>query len=137
MPLRNSNLYEHVGVGITEDVNLRHIVTNIYIYISWKTFYSWLFLYDLLTGWWMVSNLAVFVFHVSHNRLVMQDYLRSRKKLIEKSIEIKRKRKGLKNFDVCFSVLFSCYDQSVISEMTTEHFAVSNRLRYSWYFIVS
>ena len=97
----------------------------------------WLFLYDLLTGWWMVSNLAVFVFHVSHNRLVMQDYLRSRKKLIEKSIEIKRKRKGLKNFDVCFSVLFSCYDQSVISEMTTEHFAVSNRLRYSWYFIVS
>ena len=33
MPLRNSNLYEHVGVGITEDVNLRHIVTNIYIYI--------------------------------------------------------------------------------------------------------
>ena len=31
MPLRNSNLYEHVGVGITEDVNLRHIVIYIYI----------------------------------------------------------------------------------------------------------
>ena len=31
MPLRNSNLFEHVGVGITEDVNLRHIVIYIYI----------------------------------------------------------------------------------------------------------
>ena len=30
MPLRNSNLFEHVGVGITEDVNLRHIVIYIY-----------------------------------------------------------------------------------------------------------
>ena len=35
------------------------------------------------------------------------------------SEEIEQKWKGLKNFDICFSVMFSCFDQSLISSEKT------------------
>ena len=33
--------------------------------------------------------------------------------------EIKQIWKGLKNFDICFSVMFGCYDQSFFSGRET------------------
>ena len=43
MPLRNSNLFEHVGVGITEDVNL--LTTHRYIYI----YHERIFIHDFFS----------------------------------------------------------------------------------------
>ena len=39
---------------------------------------------------------------------------------MDQSKEIKQKLKVLKYFDICFSVIFSFYDQSLISEKETE-----------------
>ena len=36
-----------------------------------------------------------------------------------KSKQIKQKLKGLKNFDICFFVTFTCYNQSLISGRET------------------
>ena len=41
------------------------------------------------------------------------------KKLMGLSIEIKQKSKGRKKFDICLSVIFSCYDQNLISGRQT------------------
>ena len=49
---------------------------------------------------------------------LLLQYEQSRKKLTGESKEIKQ---GLKNFDICFSVIFSCYDQRVISGKETGH----------------
>ena len=40
---------------------------------------------------------------------------------MEQSKEIKQKRERLRNFDICLSVVFSCYDQSAISGKKTRH----------------
>ena len=45
-------------------------------------------------------------------------------KINEESKEIKQKRKGLKKIDTCFSVIFKCYDQSVICGRKTGHLAL-------------
>ena len=64
--------------------------------------------------------------------------IKFRKKLTRQSKEIKQKQKGLKAFNSCFSVIFSCYGQSVISGretgcssllQTDEELATSNRRR--------
>ena len=42
-------------------------------------------------------------------------------KYLKQSKEIKQKWKGSKYFDICFSVMFSLYDQSLISERKIGH----------------
>ena len=39
---------------------------------------------------------------------------------MKQSKEVKQKWKVLKKFDICFSVIFSCYDWSLISGKETE-----------------
>ena len=41
------------------------------------------------------------------------------KNLMGQSKEIKIKMERFKNFDICFSVIFNCYDQSLISGIET------------------
>ena len=47
--------------------------------------------------------------------------LQSRKKIMGQSKEIKQKRKGPENLKICFSVIFNCYGQVLISGRKTGH----------------
>ena len=47
--------------------------------------------------------------------------IQSKKKLMGQRQEFQQKRKGVKNFDTCFSVIFSCYNQIVISGYEIGH----------------
>ena len=46
---------------------------------------------------------------------------KSRKELIGECKEIEQKRKGVKNFEMTFSVIFSCYGKNLICEKETGH----------------
>ena len=54
------------------------------------------------------------------SRCVKLQFTEFRKKLMNQSNEIKQKPKGLKNIDICFFVIFSYYDQGVISGRNTD-----------------
>ena len=63
-------------------------------------------------------------FLISRGTVSVPD-LRSRKKLMGQSKEFNQQRKELKSFDICVSVIFSCYDQSVIFGRESGNLALS------------
>ena len=60
----------------------------------------------------MILNDEKPTFQFSYTNTFYQ--LQSRKKYLELSKEIKQNRTGLKNFEICFFVIFGCYDQNLI-----------------------
>ena len=64
-------------------------------------------------------------------------YLQFQKKLTGQSKEIKQKWKRPKGFDICFSVMSTCYGQSLISGRDTGHWALPpTNFKISSYFLV-
>ena len=61
---------------------------------------------------------------VDENKTFSDCCQQSQKKLIGQIKKIKQKQVISKNFDICVSVIFSCYDQSVISRRKTGHLAL-------------
>ena len=73
---------------------------------------EWLWSYKKESNYWGLRKNTT----ISHRK--------SHKKLIEQSKEIKQNWKGSNNFDICFYINFSCYDQSLISGSVTVHYVL-------------
>ena len=76
----------------------------------------------LLNRCYQVISLGPVCFVISiWPTLMFQHYLQFRKKWLEQSKEIKQNWTGRKNFDICFYVIFGCYDHQFISGRDSGH----------------
>ena len=76
----------------------------------------------LLNRCYQVISLGPVCFVISiWPALTFQHYLQFRKKWLEQSKEIKQNWTGRKNFDICFYVIFGCYDHQFISGRDSGH----------------